>query len=97
MDLVGSVTGSLLATGSVRDVIDGVEVTCMDMAMPICIARARDFGRTGYETAAELDANRAFYGRMEPIRQEAGRRMGFTAMAGSESWSPSTAAPLGCG
>jgi len=77
MDVVGSVTGSLLATGSVRDVIDGVEVTCMDVAMPICIARAADFGLTGYETAQELDENRAFYARMEPIRQEAGRRMGL--------------------
>lgn len=77
MDVVGSVTGSLLATGSVRDVIDGVEVTCMDVAMPICIARASDFGLTGYETAAELDENRAFYARMEPIRIEAGRRMGL--------------------
>jgi 4-oxalomesaconate tautomerase len=77
MDVVGSVTGSLLATGSVRDVIDGIEVTCMDVAMPICIARASDFGLTGYETAAELDDNRAFYARMEPIRLEAGRRMGL--------------------
>jgi len=77
MDVVGSVTGSLLATGSVRDVIDGVEVTCMDVAMPICIARAADFGLTGYETAAELDENRDFYARMEPIRMEAGRRMGM--------------------
>lgn len=77
MDVVGSVTGALLPTGSVRDVIDGVEVTCMDVAMPICIARAADFGLTGYETAAELDENREFYARMEPIRQEAGRRMGM--------------------
>lgn len=77
MDVVGSVTGALLRTGSVRDVIDGVEVTCMDVAMPICIARAADFGLTGYETAAELDENREFYARMEPIRQEAGRRMGM--------------------
>lgn len=49
----------------------------MDVAMPICIARASDFGLTGYETAAELDDNRAFYARMEPIRLEAGRRMGL--------------------
>ena len=77
MDVVGSVTGALLATGSVRDVIDGIEVTCMDVAMPICIARAADFGLTGYETAAELDENRDFYARMEPIRLEAGRRMGM--------------------
>ena len=77
MDVVGSVTGSLLPTGAVRDVIDGIEVTCMDVAMPIAIARASDFGLTGYETVEELDANRAFYARMEPIRLEAGRRMGM--------------------
>lgn len=77
MDVVGSATGSLLPTGQVRDVIDGIEVTCMDVAMPICIARASDFGLTGYETAAELDKNADFFARMEPIRQEAGRRMGM--------------------
>lgn len=77
MDVVGSVCGSLLPTGNLTDVIDGIEVTCMDVAMPICIARAADFGLTGYETAAELDANRDFYARMEPIRLEAGRRMGL--------------------
>lgn len=77
MDVVGSVCGSLLPTGNLIDVIDGIEVTCMDVAMPVCIARAADFGLTGYETAQELDENRAFYARMEPIRQEAGRRMGL--------------------
>ncbi|EKE70338.1 4-oxalomesaconate tautomerase [Celeribacter baekdonensis] len=77
MDVVGSATGALLPTGAVRDVIDGIEVTCMDVAMPIAIARASDFGLTGYESAEELDANRAFYARMEPIRLEAGRRMGM--------------------
>ena len=49
----------------------------MDVAMPIAIARAADFGLTGYETAEALDADRDFYARMEPIRQEAGRRMGL--------------------
>lgn len=77
MDVVGSSTGALLPTGALRDVIDGIEVTCMDVAMPICIARAADFGLTGYETIEELDANRDFYARMEPIRLEAGRRMGM--------------------
>ncbi len=77
MDVVGSVTGSLLPTGALRDEIDGIAVTCMDVAMPIAIARAADFGLTGYETVEELDANRDFYARMEPIRQEAGRRMGM--------------------
>ena len=77
MDVVGSSTGALLPTGALREVIDGIEVTCMDVAMPICIARADAFGLTGYETVEALDANRAFSARMEPIRQEAGRRMGL--------------------
>jgi 4-oxalomesaconate tautomerase len=33
-DMAGSATGSLLPTGNVRDVIDGVEVTCVDNGMP---------------------------------------------------------------
>lgn len=77
MDVVGSSTGALLPTGALRDVIDGIEVTCMDVAMPLAIARAADFGLTGYETAEDLDANRDFYARIEPIRREAGRRMGL--------------------
>ncbi|OYX40860.1 MAG: isomerase [Rhodobacterales bacterium 32-67-9] len=83
MDVVGSSTGALLPTGSVRDLIDGIEVTCMDVAMPMVIARAADFGLTGHETAAELDANRDFYARMEPIRIEAGKRMGMGDVSGS--------------
>ncbi len=83
MDVVGSSTGALLPTGAVRDVIDGIEVTCMDVAMPMVIARAADFGLSGHETAAELDANRGFYARMEPIRIEAGKRMGMGDVSGS--------------
>ncbi|WP_395006055.1 4-oxalomesaconate tautomerase [Cypionkella sp.] len=83
MDVVGSATGALLPTGSLRDVIDGIEVTCMDVAMPVVIARARDFGLTGTETAAELDENRAFYARMEPIRRAAGVLMGMGDVAQS--------------
>ncbi len=86
MDVVGSATGALLPTGALRDVIDGIEVTCMDVAMPVVIARAADFGLTGHESAEELDANRDFYARMEPIRQEAGRRMGMGDV--SESVTP---------
>ena len=77
MDVVGGVTGALFPTGARREVIDGIVVSCMDVAMPMAIARADAFGLTGYESAAELDENRAFYDRMEPIRREAGRRMGL--------------------
>lgn len=77
MDVIGSKTGAMFPTGSPRDVIDGIEVTCIDVAMPIAVARAGDFGLTGYETREELDANREFYARFEPIRQKAGRLMGM--------------------
>lgn len=77
MGVVGSATGELLPTGNLRDEIDGIEVTCMDVAMPMVIARAADFGLTGYETVAELDDNTAFFAKMEAIRIEAGARMGM--------------------
>ncbi len=77
LDTVGSATGKLLPTGNAIDVIDGVPVTCMDVAMPVMIARAEAFGLTGHETAEEIDANRAFFARAEAIRLEAGRRMGM--------------------
>ncbi|MEM7404690.1 MAG: 4-oxalomesaconate tautomerase [Pseudomonadota bacterium] len=85
-DVVGSVTGALLPTGNARDVIDGIEVTCIDVAMPMVIAKASDFGLTGYESRDELDANRDFYARMEPMRIEAGQRMGMGDV--SESVTP---------
>lgn len=77
MDTIGGMTGALFATGAPKEVIDGIEVTCMEVAMPMVIAKAEAFGLTGYETVEQLDANRDFYARMEPIRLEAGRRMGM--------------------
>ncbi len=77
MGVVGSSTGAFLPTGNLRDTFQGIEVTCMDVAMPIVIARAEDFGLTGYESAAELDSNKEFFARMEAIRIEAGAAMGM--------------------
>ena len=77
MDVVGSKTGALLATGKAREEIDGIEVTCIDVAMPMVIMRATDLGLTGYEGRAEIDTRPDLFGRLEPIRQEAGRRMGL--------------------
>ena len=49
-DTAGSSCGALLPTGKVVDVIDGVEVTCIDNGMPVVILRAADVGITGDET-----------------------------------------------
>ncbi len=77
MGVVGSATGAFLPTGNLRDTVQGVELTCMDVAMPMAMARATDFGLNGYESAEELDANRSFFARMEAVRIEAGELMGM--------------------
>ncbi|MDU8909768.1 4-oxalomesaconate tautomerase [Aestuariicoccus sp. MJ-SS9] len=77
MEVTGSRTGKFFPTGNPVDEIDGVQVSCVDVAMPMMIARASDFGITGHETAEELDADKALFARMEALRLEAGRRMGL--------------------
>lgn len=74
---IGSVTGKLLPTGKPLDVIDGIDVSCVDVAMPTILMRAEQFGKTGHETAEELDADKALYARMEAIRRKAGALMGM--------------------
>ena len=77
MDVAGSLTGSLLPTGSAKNEIDGVSVTCIDVAMPMVIARAESFGLTGYESIDELGNDNGFFKAMEPIRIAAGELMGM--------------------
>ena len=77
LNVAGSSTGSFLPTGNLIDSIDGIEVTCMDVAMPMVIARAEDFGLSGHETAEQLDTDRAFFERMEQIRLAAAVQMGM--------------------
>ena len=74
-DTAGSSCGALLPTGKVVDVIDGVEVTCIDNGMPVVILRAADVGITGDETRDALDANTALKAKLESIRLQAGPMM----------------------
>ena len=75
--LVGSITGKLLPTGNAVDVIGGIQVSCVDVALPMIIARASDMGKTGYESKADLDADKDFLARLEAIRVEASEAMGM--------------------
>jgi 4-oxalomesaconate tautomerase len=77
METVGGLTGAFLPTGNLIDRFDGVDVTCMDVAMPMVIARAKDFGLSGYESAVDLDENSEFFARMEAVRLQAGAAMGM--------------------
>lgn len=76
-DLAGSACGSLLPTGSARDMFDGISVTCIDNGMPVICLNASDFGLEGTETPDELNANTALKERLERIRLVAGPAMGL--------------------
>ncbi len=75
LDVAGSSCGALLPTGNARDTIQGVELTCIDNGMPVVLMRARDLGRTGYETPEHMDADDELKKRVEAIRLEVGHKM----------------------
>ena len=77
MGVAGSSTGQFLPTGELVNRIDGIDVTCMDVAMPMVMARASDFGLSGLESREELDNNRSFFEQMEAVRLQAGALMGL--------------------
>ncbi|MEM7461976.1 MAG: 4-oxalomesaconate tautomerase [Pseudomonadota bacterium] len=77
MNVIGSKTSALFPTGQSRQLIEGYEVTCIDVAMPMVIGRAEDFGITGYESREELDENKALFERIEKVRLKAGELMGM--------------------
>ncbi|MEX9754163.1 4-oxalomesaconate tautomerase [Providencia vermicola] len=77
LNACGTKTGKLLPTGHEIDIFDGVEVSCIDMAMPVVLIDAPQLNKTGYETAEQLEADETFMQRLESIRQQAGLAMGL--------------------
>lgn len=75
LDAEGSVCGSLLPTGNVVDVIEGVPCTLIDNGMPVIVMRAADVGRTGYEPRDQLNEDAELKARIEAIRLAAGPLM----------------------
>jgi 4-oxalomesaconate tautomerase len=76
-DTAGSVCGALLPTGNPLDLLEGIEATLIDNGMPMVLLRAADFGKSGYETPAELNLDQKLKARLEAIRILAGERMGL--------------------
>jgi 2-methylaconitate isomerase len=77
----GAGTGRLLPTGRPRDVIAGVDASCVDATNPLVFVRARDVGLTAAETPQAVDANADVMARLEKIRVEAAMRMGLAPSA----------------
>lgn len=74
-DTAGSTCGALLPTGNLVDVIDGIEVTCIDNGMPCVVMRAADLGIDGTETPADLEADKDLRAKLEAIRLTVGPMM----------------------
>jgi len=73
--IAGSSCGALLPTGNASDVVAGVEVTLIDNGMPVVCLRASDFGISGQESPADLEANSALTTKLEEVRLAAGKLM----------------------
>jgi len=75
VDVAGSSCGSLLPTGHVVDVLEGIRVTCIDNGMPVVCLKAEEVGLTGYEEPLMIEANREVCDLVERVRVAAGPRM----------------------
>lgn len=72
---VGTKTGSLFPTGNAIDRVGKIDVTCIDVAVPMIIAKASDFEKSGYESTSELDSDVRFKMALRELWVEAGMRM----------------------
>jgi 4-oxalomesaconate tautomerase len=75
LDTQGSTCGALLPTGNVIDIVEGIELTCIDNGMPQVMLRAKDLGITGFESPKELDSNTDLKAKLEQIRLKISHKM----------------------
>jgi len=77
LEVIGSKTKKLFPTGNKIDKINGIECSMVDSAMPVLFFRASDFGVTGNESHIELNQKQDLIDKMNKIRIEVGKRIGF--------------------
>jgi 4-oxalomesaconate tautomerase len=77
LETAGSACGTLLPTGHAVDEVGMMKATLIDNGMPVVVLRASDFGKSGYESPAELDGDAVFKAALESVRLIAGRLMGL--------------------
>ena len=80
-DLGGGSCGTMLPTGNVSDVVDGIACTMIDNGMPVVVMRASDLGIAGTESPSELEANESLRATLESIRLQAGPLMNLGDVA----------------
>jgi 4-oxalomesaconate tautomerase len=68
---------SVFPTGNVTDTFGGIPVTCVDNGMPVVVAAASSFGKSGRESIADLEADAELNRRVQELRLVAGKAMGL--------------------
>ncbi|RKO89101.1 PrpF protein [Blyttiomyces helicus] len=77
-NVAGAVTGKLLPTGRLRDVLSsGIEVSIIDATVPTIFIKASALGLRGTESAAEINSNTCLLGHLSALRQEAAHLAGM--------------------
>jgi len=76
-NIEGGATGKLFPTGNIRDNIDGVDITVIDIGNLMMLVKATDLGLTGYEVAPFFANNKDFMQRIETTRRKAGLLAGL--------------------
>jgi 2-methylaconitate cis-trans-isomerase PrpF len=79
----GAKTGKMLPTGSASDHFGNVSVSCVDVAVPMVIARASDFGKTGTEPVDALRNDVGFFEALRSLWVQAGLKMELRNSNGS--------------
>ena len=81
-DSAGSLTGKLLPTGNIVDVLSveglgDIEVSLVDAAIPVVFIDAATLGLKGSETPQQIDSDKDLLEKIERIRSFAAMRMGI--------------------
>ena len=79
---VGAKTGKALPTGNAADTFGVYTVSCVDVAVPMVIARASEFGKTATEAVKDLRNDEAFFSTLKKLWIEAGLKMGLKGKNG---------------
>lgn len=83
LNVGGSKTGKLFPTGLMSQKIHGIEVTCIDAAVPMVHIPANAIGLIGNETKLDIDSNSQLLAKIESIRILAGELMGLGDVSSS--------------
>lgn len=82
-EVVGSVTGKLLPTGNVIDMIEmngnHYSVSIVDAGNTVIFIEAKDLGITGVEEPSAIDENRNLMEHIEELRGKVCQRLGFVS------------------